>query len=68
MSVNVEGTNAAGHDNAMFQRDAFALVMQMSPTTHHMYDIDYLVDKVVLEQLYGTREMRYDHAVWVQGA
>src|SRR3990167_248967 len=54
MSVNVEGTNAAGHDNAMFQKKALALVMQMSPTAHSQYDIDYLVDKVVIEQLYGS--------------
>lgn len=68
MSVNVEGTNAAGHDNGMFQRQALALVMQMKPTPHHMFDIDYLVDKVVLEQLYGTREMRDNHGVFVRGA
>ena len=67
-SVNVEGSNAAGHDNVLFQREAFALVVQMTPTPHHMYDIDYLVDKVVLEQLSGTAEMRDDHAVYLKGA
>lgn len=67
-SVNVEGTNAAGHDNTMFQREALALVMQMSPTAHSQYDIDYLVDKVVLEQLYGTLEMRDNHGVFMRGA
>jgi hypothetical protein len=68
MSVNVEGTNAAGHDNGMFQREALALVMQMSPTSHADFDIDYLADKVVIEQLHGSREMRDDHGVFVQGA
>lgn len=68
MSVNVEGTNAAGHDNTMFQREALALVMQMNMTPRSMYDIDFFVDKVAIEQLYGTREMRDDHGVWVQGA
>ena len=68
MSVNVEGTNAAGHDNAMFHREAVALVMQMRPTAHSMYDIDYLVDKVVVEQLYGTQEMRDNHGVFMRGA
>ena len=53
-SVNVEGTNAAGHDNGMFQKEALALVMQISPKTYHQFDIDYIVDKVVIEQLYGT--------------
>jgi hypothetical protein len=68
MSVNVEGTNAAGHDNAMFQKQAFALIMQMKVTPHHQYDIDYFADKVAMEQLYGTQTMRDDHAVWIKGA
>jgi hypothetical protein len=68
VSTNVEGTNAAGHDNGMFQTEAFACVIQMRPTFHQQYDIDYFVDKVALEQLYGWREMRDDHGVWIQGA
>jgi hypothetical protein len=68
VSTNVEGSNAAGHDNVMMQREAFALVVQMKPTAHSQYDIDYLVDKVAIEQLSGTKEMRDDHAVWVRGA
>ena len=67
-SVNVEGTNAAGHDNGMFQKEALALVMQISPKTYHQFDIDYIVDKVVVEQLYGTREIRDDHGVFMKGA
>ena len=67
-TTNVEGTNSAGHDNTLFQKEALALVMQMSPTMHSMFDIDYLVDKVAIEQLYGTREMRDDHGVWIKGA
>ena len=66
-STNVEGSNGAGHDNAMFHKEALALVMQMKPTTHSMYDIDYLVDKVVMEQLYGTAEIRDDHGSWLKG-
>lgn len=66
-SVNVEGTNAAGHDNVMFHKEAFALVMQMKPKFESMRDIDYLVDKVASQQLYGTLEMRDDHGVWMQG-
>ncbi len=68
VSTNVEGSNAAGHDNGMFQREAFALILQMKPTTHYQYDINYLVDKVVMENLYGWKEMRDDHAVFVKGA
>ena len=67
-SANVEGTNAAGHDNGMFQRQALALVMQERPTVFQQFDIDYLVDKVVVEQLYGTQSMRADHGVFVKGA
>ena len=68
VSVNVEGTNAAGHDNTLFHREAIAGAMQMSPTARHMYDIDYLVDKVAVEQISGVREMRDSHGVWIQGA
>ena len=67
-SVNVEGANSTGHDNGMFQKEALALVMQIAPKTYHQFDIDYIVDKVVVEQLYGTREMRDDHGVYMQGA
>jgi hypothetical protein len=66
-SVNVEGANATGHDNGMFQKEALALVMQIAPKTYHQFDIDYIVDKVVVEQLYGTAEMRDDHGVLMEG-
>jgi hypothetical protein len=68
MSVNVEGSNNAGHDNAMFQKEALALVLQMNPTTHTFFDIDYLAHKAVVEQLYGSAEMRDDHGIWMKGA
>jgi len=67
-SVNVEGSNAAGHDNTLFHREALALVMQTSPKPWHMSDIDYFVEKVALEQLSGAREMRDDHGVFIRGA
>ena len=67
-SVNVEGTNAAGHDNTMFHRDALALVVQMEPTTHTDFDINYFAHKVAVEQLHGSKEMRDDHGVWMKGA
>ncbi len=67
-SVNVEGTNAAGHDNALFQKEAIALVRQMKLTSHTFFDVDYLAFKAVVEQLYGVKEMRDDHGVWMKGA
>lgn len=66
-STNVEGTNAAGHDNTMFQKEAIGLIVQMKPTAHSMYDINYLVDKVVLEQLHGSAILRNDHGVFMRG-
>lgn len=67
-STNVEGTNAAGHDNSMHHREAYALVRQMQPTSHSMYDINYFVDKVAMENVYGTKAMRDDHGVFCRGA
>ena len=67
-SVNVDGDNDVGHDNTLFQKEAQALIMQMSPTMHTMYDIDFFADKVAIEQLYGEQVMRADHGVWIKGA
>lgn len=66
-STNVEGSNAAGHDNTLFQKEALACVVQMKPTTHTFFDIDYFAFKAAVEQLFGTAEMRDDHGVWVKG-
>ena len=67
VTTNVDGTNSAGHDNFMMQKEAIGLVVQMKPTMHTAYDIDYLVDKVAIEQLHGVAEMRDDHGVWMKG-
>ena len=64
-TTNVEGSNSAGHDNTLFQKETIALVMQMAPQMHSMFDIDYFADKVAIEQLYGTQDMRHDHGVWI---
>jgi hypothetical protein len=66
-STNVEGSNTAGHDNTMMHRHALALVVQMKPKTRSQPDIDYLVDKVAMEHLHGSREMRDDHGVFMRG-
>jgi N4-gp56 family major capsid protein len=67
VSTNVEGSNGAGHDNTMFHRSAMALIVQMTPRTRKMTDVDYLVDKVALEQVSGTKTMRETHGVWMKG-
>ena len=56
-----------GHSNAMFHKDAITAVMQMSPKTHHHFDIDYIADKVVVEQVYGVDVLRADHGVELLG-
>jgi hypothetical protein len=68
MSTNVEGSNASGHDNGMFHKSAIAAVLQMDPTSHTDFDINYLAFKAVTEQLSGVKEMRDDHGVYVRGA
>ena len=67
-STNIEGSNAAGHDNSMHHRSAYAFIRQMQPTSHHQYDINYFVDKVAMENLYGTAAMRDLHGVFCRGA
>ena len=68
MSVNVEGSNAAGHDNGLFHRESITAIMQMMPTPHAQFDIDYFADKVALEQVHGSSEQRDDHGVFARGA
>jgi len=68
MSSDVEGTNAAGHDGAMFHKSAVACVIQIAPTNHTAFDINFLAFKSVTEQLSGSKEMRDDHGVWLAGA
>ncbi len=67
-TTNVEGSNAAGHDNALFHKSAIALIVQKAKTPHKQFDINYLATKVVFEQIYGMAEMRDDHGVFARGA
>lgn len=66
-STNVEGTNAAGHDNGIYQRDAFALGMRMSPKTRRFDDIANLSEQVAISVIYGAIETRDDHGVFARG-
>ena len=66
-STNVEGTNAAGHDNAIYQRDAFALAMRMAPRTRRFDDIQNLSEQVAVSVIFGAIETRDDHGVWARG-
>lgn len=68
VSTNVEGTNAAGHDNGIYQRDAIALGMRMSPRTRRFDDIQNLSEQVAISVIYGVIETRDDHGVFARGA
>lgn len=68
VSTNVEGTNAAGHDNAIYQRDAIAMGMRMAPRTHKFDDIQNLSEQVAISAIWGVIETRDDHGVWAKGA
>ena len=68
VSTNVEGTNAAGHDNAIYQRDALAMAMRMRPRTRRFDDIQNLSEQVAISAIWGVIETRDDHGVWAKGA
>jgi hypothetical protein len=60
---------AAGQaHNAIFHRDAIALVQQRSPKSHLFYDIDVFSWKMAVETIYGHQEMRDLFGVLVLGA
>lgn len=66
-STNIEGTNAAGHDNGIWQRDAIAMGMRMSPKTRTFDDIQNLSEQVAISAIWGVIETRDDHGVWARG-
>ena len=55
-------------NNAIFHRDALALVVQRSPKTHVFYDIDVFSWKLAVEVIYGHQEMRDNFGVLCNGA
>jgi len=67
-STNIEGSNAAGHDNGMWQSDAIALAMRREPRVRVEDDIDNLSKKVAVSAIWGVIETRDDHGVFMRGA
>jgi hypothetical protein len=55
-------------NNAIFHRDALALVEQRTPKTHIFYDIDFFTWKLASEVIYGHQEMRDNFGILVNGA
>ncbi len=68
MTTNVDGSNAAGHSNALLQKEAFALAVQMEPVEHSWFDVNYLADKHITEEIYGSAIMRNDHGCLAYGS
>ncbi len=67
-STNIKGTNTAGHDCAIYHRDAIALAMRMSPRTRTFDDIQNLSTQVAISAIWGVVETRDDHGVWMKAA
>ncbi len=67
VTTNVEGDNTNGHDNAMFQRECIALVMQQEPKVFSQFMIEYIADAVVVEAIWGVKTMRDTSGVWGKG-
>ena len=67
MSLNVEGTNSAGHDNGLWQKDAVAtlIVEESRPVSH--YEIGTDTTRYAVHAIYGFVEVRDDHGVWMKG-
>jgi len=66
-TTQTNGDNTNGHKNAMFQREALALVMQQEPKVFHQFDINYVADAVVVEAIWGVAEMRDTSGVEISG-
>lgn len=67
VTTNVEGDNTNGHDSGMFQKDVIALVMQQEPKVFTQFMIEYISDAVVVEAIWGLKEMRDTSGVWIKG-
>ena len=67
MSQNVEGTNAAGHDNGIWQKEALAsLIVEEMRTAEH-YEITTDTTRYAAHAIYGFIEIRDDHGVYMNG-
>lgn len=68
VTTNLVKPSAGQANNAIFQREAIALVMQRTPKSHIFYDIDVFAFKLAVEEIYGHQEMRDNFGVWLRGA
>ena len=68
MTTNLVHPAAGQANNAIFHRDALALVVQRTPKTHIFYDIDFFTWKLAVEVIYGHQEMRDNFGILLNGA
>ena len=68
VTTNLVKPSAGQANNAIFHRDALALVVQRTPKSHVFYDIDVFAWKLAVEVIYGHQEMRDNFGVLLNGA
>ena len=68
VTTNLVKPAAGQANNAIFHRDALALVVQRTPKTHVFYDIDVFTWKLAVEVIYGHQEMRDTWGILLNGA
>lgn len=52
--------------NILFQKEAFALAMQVAPRTQSDYILEYIANLVVVDTIYGVKTLRADFGVEVR--
>jgi len=68
VSNNVEGSNSAGHDNAIFGQQAVAVVVKEKMRVEGpTFDLESDSMEYAVHSYYGAREMRDTDGVWVKG-
>lgn len=68
MSNNVEGSNAAGHDNGIFQRQAVAVVVKDAMRMEGpFFELESDSTQVAVHNVYGALEIRDTSGCWVKG-
>ena len=68
VTTNLVKPAAGQANNAIFHRDALALVVQRTPKSHVFYDIDVFAWKLAVEVIYGHQEMRDNFGILLNGA
>ena len=67
MSTITEGTNAAGHDNGVWQKEAIACVIIDNNRVATDYEITTDSFRHAVHSIYGAVEVRDTSGVWLKG-